>query len=99
MKLPWAGNEGIAFDQETAVVEVSSTESSFCSVHVPIMKNKKKTIFDLDRDGGREKINRALYSPQQYRREHAHVRTRRAWSLLLAVILGVVFGYLFLHGT
>lgn len=59
------------------------------------MKNRKKNIYSLDRDGGREKINRALYSPQPYRHENSHGQKARGWSVVLAVILGVALAWVF----
>lgn len=63
------------------------------------MKIRKKDIFALDRDGGRDKINRALYAPQQYRRENSRRRKGRGWSLVLAVIIGMVMAYVFYPGA
>ncbi|HEV2612305.1 MAG TPA: hypothetical protein VGU61_18730 [Noviherbaspirillum sp.] len=76
-------------------VEVLLTEPFCPRSQVAVMKNKKKNIFSLDRDGGREKINRALYSPQQYRHENSHGQKGRGWSFILAVIIGVVLGWVF----
>lgn len=58
----------------------------------------KDPIFTLDRKGGREKIARAMYSPQKYRRENTANAGKSRWSTTLAVIIGVIVGLAFYKG-
>jgi hypothetical protein len=54
---------------------------------------KKNREFLLDRHGGREKITRAMYSPQSYRRENAKQGNAKRWSPVGAIILGLLIAY------
>lgn len=54
---------------------------------------RKKGIFELDRDGGKEKIMRATYSPQQYRLENAKRAKGKGWSVIAAVVIGSALGF------
>lgn len=58
-----------------------------------INMTRKKGIFELDRDGGKEKVMRATYSPQQYRKENAKSARRGGWSVIAAVVIGSVLGF------
>jgi hypothetical protein len=48
---------------------------------------KRKRLCDLDRSGGRDKIARATYSPQQYRRENSTSRSGGSGVLWLIAFL------------
>lgn len=48
---------------------------------------KRKTLFDVDRNGGRDKIARATYSPQQYRRENNQSESGASGVLWLIAFL------------
>lgn len=58
--------------------------------------------FKLDRDGGSDKIKRAMYSPQLYRRENIRAvgqnkPEKSLWPVILAVLLGGSIGYVVSH--
>lgn len=54
-------------------------------------------MFRLDRNGGRDKIAKATYSPKAYRRENARpeqpstLKTVLAWTLIFGTIFGVMY--------
>lgn len=60
---------------------------------------RKENEFQLDRDGGREKITRAMYSPQPYRRENSSPSSGKKWSMLGAILIGLIVAFIVQHYT
>ncbi len=55
---------------------------------------RKNEEFTLDRHGGRDKITKAMYSPQTYRRENTAWRRKKQWRISGAIVIGCIIVYL-----
>lgn len=58
------------------------------------MRSEERNEFQLDYEGEREKITRAMYSPQGYRRENMKARSEKGLSFGTAALLGIMLGLL-----